>query len=425
MIEGVYNYLVQNYNPKSSSRTDIHKRSELRSIYNKIVNKGKTSPLYLVDFSLEQQTFVLGVKEAALSLNSNISQINNSEDSSSFHWKKASSTSKSVSVSIISDDYENLPDDFSIQVNQLAQAQENTSSSVYATSKSLSDGMYTFSIETDRQPHEFQFHVEKDLTNQDLLEKFKVFINKANIGIQASLHFDEANNNKIYMHIKSKTTGERPPAPFYFKDIDFPDKIGIVTYYGLNHITTPAENAKFLIDGEERGSYGNDFVINHSLNISLNYPTDTPVQISYKPDSNRILNDFKTFADEYNEMIHFTQDHYDKQKYAKRLLLELDDIAKQFKNELESVGITFLTSGHIKIDDALALQAIEDGEFQALFERSMGYTQILQEKMSEITIDPIDYIDKKIVVYPNFEKPGVANPYMTSIYSGMLFNYYC
>lgn len=425
MVEGVYNYLVQNYSPKSSSRTDLHKRSELRSIYNKIINKGKSSPLYLVDFSIEKQEFVLGVKEAALSLNSNISQLNNSESSSSFNWQKASSNSKAVSVSIISDDYEKLPDDFSIQVTQLAQAQKNTSSTVYATNKSLTSGLYTFNIETSGQPHEFQLHVEQDLNNLDVLEKFKNFINKANIGIESMIHYDESNSNKIYLTMRSKTTGERPPAPFYFKDVDFPDKIGIVTYYGLNHMTTSAENASFLIDGEERSSYGNDFVINHSLNISLNYPTDKPAQISYKPDSKRILKDFKKFANEYNDMIHFTQDHYENQKYAKRLLSELDDIAKQFKNELESVGITFLTSGHIKIDDSLALQAIEDGEFQALFERSVGYTQLLQDKMNEISIDPIDYIDKKIVIYPNFEKPGVANPYMTSIYSGMLFNYYC
>ena len=44
-LNTVYNYYMTSYAPKSSSRYDTHKKSELRSIYNSIVKLNKESHL--------------------------------------------------------------------------------------------------------------------------------------------------------------------------------------------------------------------------------------------------------------------------------------------------------------------------------------------------------------------------------------------
>ena len=44
-LNNVYNYYMTTYAPRSSSRYDTHKKSELRNIYNTIVKINKESPL--------------------------------------------------------------------------------------------------------------------------------------------------------------------------------------------------------------------------------------------------------------------------------------------------------------------------------------------------------------------------------------------
>ena len=48
-------------------------------------------------------------------------------------------------------------------------------------------------------------------------------------------------------------------------------------------------------------------------------------------------------------------------------------------------------------------------------------------KKSQIfTMDPLKYLENKIMVtYPNPTKEHFANPYLTSLYSGLLFNSCC
>jgi len=48
----------------------------------------------------------------------------------------------------------------------------------------------------------------------------------------------------------------------------------------------------------------------------------------------------------------------------------------------------------------------------------------LYHKTSQISLNPMKYVDKTVVAYKNPGK-NFANPYVSSNYSGMLFNFYC
>jgi flagellar hook-associated protein 2 len=52
-----------------------------------------------------------------------------------------------------------------------------------------------------------------------------------------------------------------------------------------------------------------------------------------------------------------------------------------------------------------------------------GFGARMLRKLNSITIDPMEYVDRRICAYPN-PNATYPNPYVTSIYSGMLFNTY-
>jgi flagellar hook-associated protein 2 len=53
-----------------------------------------------------------------------------------------------------------------------------------------------------------------------------------------------------------------------------------------------------------------------------------------------------------------------------------------------------------------------------------NFTSQILRKTNQVALNPMDYVDKKIVAYKN---PGHSffSPYVTSAYSGMMFSSYC
>jgi flagellar hook-associated protein 2 len=52
-----------------------------------------------------------------------------------------------------------------------------------------------------------------------------------------------------------------------------------------------------------------------------------------------------------------------------------------------------------------------------------GFGANILRKLNAISLDPMEYIDRRICAYPN-PYATYPNPYVTSIYTGMLFNTY-
>ena len=53
-----------------------------------------------------------------------------------------------------------------------------------------------------------------------------------------------------------------------------------------------------------------------------------------------------------------------------------------------------------------------------------NFAKDLYRKSGQVSLNPMQYVDKTIVAYKNPGK-NFATPYITSAYSGMLFNSYC
>ena len=75
-------------------------------------------------------------------------------------------------------------------------------------------------------------------------------------------------------------------------------------------------------------------------------------------------------------------------------------------------------------DEKLQQAAASAGNDLSSFSVLKEFSSSLLRKSDQVSLNPMDYVDKKIVAYKN---PGhnFISPYTTSAYSGMMFNSYC
>ena len=425
MNAGIYNNLLTTFDTKYMTR-HAHNSSELRSVVKRIRKQTQSSPVYLVDFTNAKQSYVLGVKDASMRINDTLQTLADDSPNSIFTQKKArSSDVEQVGADLIESDMEQLPNAFTIRVKQLANAQINHGKEYYETGKGLTAGRYQFQITVNDVGYDFQYNIRKDATHREVISGLSDFITKAKSGIQAEPYSTE--KGKIGMRLESTMVGA-PDGEAIFrmqdKSVDGSGR-GIVEYYGLNHMIVQPKSAVFDLNGVQKTSLSNEFTLGRSVKVSLRKKSDTEATVDYHPDSEVILSGVKDFVDQYNRLIDYNHQFEEKTGNPSKLLRELKVLAKPFTSELESCGIRFNDDGYMELDNALATQAIEDGDMKKLFQPDSAMATRLFAKTDAVKINPMEYVDKKIVSYPNFEKPPRGYSYITSLYSGLLFNYYC
>lgn len=424
MSLAVYNYLAVDYARSIAAPATVHKKSELRHLYNSIVRISKKSPLYKITPTYDLQNFALGIKESSLKLNDMLDILDSAKQDSVFTKVKAQSQDESCAEAfLVTDDKELYPQEFSLEVHSLAREQINTSDSFPSNELSPLPGSYGFQVELDNTAYKFQYKIPNSSSNEETLKKLASFINKANINLDASVRY--TGDNMVYMEIASEDTGNTGEPIFKFRDISSPEGApGLIAYLNLNHITQESDNAQFSIDGEEKQALSNSILLNKALQVNFTGISTQPVSIGYIPDSASIMDELDKFREEYNHIIDLANSYHSRQGSQKKLLRMLQSVSMPYANELEASGISFDEEGRMEIDTSLAREAVETKEINSLFS-SKGFIPRLAKQYSTITINPMEYVDKILITYPNVAKPGIAHPYVTSIYSGMLFNYYC
>lgn len=424
-IPGSYNFIPAEYvinSPYSSN--NIQKREDEKSIYKNIVSLNRRAPLYHINLTEENQSFVLSLKDTALRLAQNAKELYSDQADTAFSYVKSySENPDTVSSLLISDDMERYPDTFDIKINQLACAQINASTPVPKNKLNASAGNYSFSINLLDTSYSFQYTIKGGQTNEQILNRLADFINQSKIGLYC--HTEEVTDEHLQLFIESNDTGFSDEPLFNFLDTESPEgEDGLVTYYGLNQIIQDSKSASFLINGAKKESLTNEIVLNQTLQLNLLSANEENVQISYMPDSSKIIPYLNTFRKQYNHLIDIADSYSSNQGLSKKLLDLMKKIRTPFKNQLESCGISFDDGGKMQFDQNLLSEAIETKEINPLFSHE-GYLGALARNTYTIQSNPMEYVDKLLITYPNISKPRFVTPYITSIYSGMFFNYYC
>ncbi|MCH5267275.1 MAG: hypothetical protein J1E62_02930 [Lachnospiraceae bacterium] len=422
----VYNYLVTDFNTSpTTTKYSTHKDSELRSIVQDIAKMTESSPLYLVKLSDEKQTYALNVKESSIALNTAFKVLAERDSNSIFGLRKAvSSQEDQVTVRIDTDDYERLPESFTLKVNSLAKTQVNVSKEVYETSRAVETGMYRFRINVNDAAYDFQYNIKKDATHKDVLAGLSDFITKAKIGIHAGTISRE--KGKLAMRLETDLTGTPDGQPIMtFEDLaDGRHGKGIVSLYGLNRIEQQPRNAQFDLNGTARNSMSNTFKLAHSLQIELKHPGKETAEINYTPDSEKIIQGVQNVLDNYNQMVGNSWEYVGHRSSIPKLIREMRAVMYPFQSDMESCGITFDDQGYMQMDKSLAEQSALDGSFKDLLGAGSSLGMRMMAKTDTVKLNPMEYVEKILVAYPDTSKPPEGYSYTTSLYSGMLFNYY-
>ena len=429
VLSNVYNHYMTTYAPKSSSPYDSHKKSELRNIYNTIVKMNKEAPLCILDTSKDAQKFAVDMKENARDLRNTIASLGGLDEEELLNKKVAYSSNENiVSAKYIGSDESTETDTYNIEVKHLASPQVNMGTFLPADEAvRLSPDTYSFDVAIDDLNYEFQFSIRSGDTNREVQDRLARLINNAKIGMSASVEADDSGSS--YLRIESDSTGLKNGKPLLFHVTD--DKTskasGAVNYFGLDYTSSMPSDASFVVNGKEFTTNSNHFTLEHAYELQLNGVSSEDgetASVGLKTDVESLAENINTLVRGYNSFLQAVAKYTGSQPKSNRLLTEMSGTARVYSHDLTSVGLHLNQDGSLTVNNDLLRQAAMSDDAKDTFSTMKGFTNSILRKTNQVSLDPMNYVNNIIVAYKN---PGrnYATPYITSAYSGMMFNSYC
>lgn len=429
-MNGVYNHFIQDYVSKDVTQADAHRKDELRDVYKSIAKINKKSPLYLLTDDDASRNDAIDIKERARLLQGNIFSLSNQDDKSSLNHTSAFTTDeKKVTASYIgkTPDADVNGSGFDIEVTQLAASQVNRGKALPRESTSvLAPDSYAFDVKLDDQEFEFQFSIYQTDRNSDVFDKLEKLINKAGIGIFAEVI--DVGEGRSALQISSTRTGLKSGAISQFEIYETSGELakGSVEALGLDRVSAPAANAHFTLNGEPKTAVSNHFTVGGKFDIQVNELTEEPIHVGVRRDNEALVKHVTALIDNYNSFVLDTGDYTDEKFKGDKLKNEAIGIARQCLSGIEDIGIKLEANGTVSVDKELLGQTVASTQSDESLAPVRKFADALIAKAKDIAVDPMKYVDRPVVNYKNPDsKDNTASPYITSEYSGMMFNNYC
>lgn len=429
-LSNVYNFYMTTYAPKSSTPYDSHKKSELRGVYNSIVKLNKESPLYILDTSKDSREFAVSMKENARELRNTIASLGGLDEENLLNKKVAYSSNPDIATAdfIGSVQEGEEPPTYNIEVNRLATPQINSGNYLAEDEPvALPPDTYSFDIGIDGLNYEFQFSIKPSDTNKDVQERLARLITNANIGMKAQVVPGE--DNTSYLRMESNSTGLKDETPYLFMISDHRTSktAGTVEYFGLDHVSTQPGNASYAVNGDEQTSTTNRFTLNRIYEVELTGVSSEEgetTSIGLKTDVESLTENINTLVRGFNSFLRAVADYTDNQPKSNQLFNEMSGVARVFAHDLTSVGLNLNLDGTLEVDDDTLRQSAMSDDAAETFSPLKSFTNAVLRKSNQVSLNPMNYVNNIIVAYKNPGK-NFASPYITSAYSGMMFNSYC
>lgn len=432
-IDNIYNHYLTTYAPGGSvtnTRYDTHKKSELRGLYNSMLKLNKDAPLYILDTSDDSRKFAVGLKENARGLRNTIASLGGLEDDEMFNKKAAYSTDEEmVSASFVGniDEDEVIPS-FKLEVSKLASNQVNLGYALKSDAQvSLPPETYSFDININDLSYEFQFSIREGDTNKDVQERLSRLITNAGIGLEADVLENGQGSSALRLSSTAEGLRQGKDNIFSVSDDNTSKTTGAVNYLGIDYTSKTPSNAEFLLNGEPRSASSNHFTIDKQYELTLKgvhkYEGQS-AEIGLKNDFESITDNIGGLVSGYNNFIKTASEYKEGHPAGSKLLSEMDRLVSYYKENLNSIGLSVNNDGAIEMDESQLRQSmLQDDNHESLDSIKQFASSVLR-KANQISLNPMEYVEKTVVAYKN---PGhnFTAPYVTSNYSGMLFNSYC
>ena len=430
MINSVYNYYAAQYGHREYSKYDTHSKAQLKSTFGKLQKINSQTPSYKIDFSDAALKYAIDLKENARELSQIADELSDeSTDSITYKRSATSSSPQVIDAEYIGDscvqDYEPLE----VTVSQLACPQTNTGNFLQPNSKPFAAGEYSFDLQVQDLTYQFEFGVNATDTVTDTQQKIARLINQADIGLNAQLLTDGLGNSAI--SITSDATGIRGISPTIFhiqsqNSSDASDSnTELVSTLGLDRVTQYPANAVYSVNGTTATSVSNEVTIDNNYVLTFFDTTGkAPVTISMNTDTDAIADSIGELIGGYNNLISVTandaNEHFEGNEKLKK---DFAGIAKSYNHLLNENGLSVTDNGTIAVDRDAITSAADNGTLGDIFSGLNAFKQAVQKKAEDISLNPMDYVNNKIIAYKNPLRP-TNDPYNLSAYTGMIFDGY-
>ena len=379
----VYNFYHMAMPRIANTKYDSHKKSELRSLYNNMVKLNQKKPFYKLSLSDATQSYVIGIKEAAMELRTSSAFLSEDIDPRTQKMALTTDAPSDISVSLLTDDYSSLPSELKIEVNRLASAQKNQGASIHSSVSEIKPGTHYISIIKSNSEYEFEIETQPGESNIHIQRRLAMSINNSDIGIRARVSEASGYSN---LSLESKDTGLGYldlGLQFIVKD---GEENGLVETFGLNEVTSYPANAKITLNGENQLSNSNHISVNNGIGIELHQVTDEEATIYLMPDHSAILDDVDDFVHYYNHLIDLAHQTEGNPNGSHKLLWDIKNITNRFHNSLEASGLIINETGHLEKDEALLVQSTENGQFQELFHQLSDFKNAINNATNKIIL---------------------------------------
>lgn len=430
MINSVYNYYAAQYGHREYSKYDTHSKAQLKSTFGRLQKINSQTPSYKIDFSDAALKYAIDLKENARELSQIADELSDeSTDSITYKRSATSSSPQVIDAEYIGDscvqDYEPLE----VTVSQLACLQTNTGNFLQPNSKPFAAGEYSFDLQVQDLTYQFEFGVNATDTVTDTQQKIARLINQADIGLNAQLLTDGLGNSAI--SITSDATGIRGISPTIFhiqsqNSSDASDSnTELVSTLGLDRVTQYPANAVYSVNGTTATSVSNEVTIDNNYVLTFFDTTGkAPVTISMNTDTDAIADSIGELIGGYNNLISVTandaNEHFEGNEKLKK---DFAGIAKSYNHLLNENGLSVTDNGTIAVDRDAIISAADNGTLGDIFSGLNAFKQAVQKKAEDISLNPMDYVNNKIIAYKNPLRP-TNDPYNLSAYTGMIFDGY-
>lgn len=430
MINSVYNYYAAQYGHREYSKYDTHSKAQLKSTFGRLQKINSQTPSYKIDFSDAALKYAIDLKENARELSQIADELSDeSTDSITYKRSATSSSPQVINAEYIGDscvqDYEPLE----VTVSQLACPQTNTGNFLQPNSKPFAAGEYSFDLQVQDLTYQFEFGVNATDTVTDTQQKIARLINQADIGLNAQLLTDGLGNSAISS--TSDATGIRGISPTIFhiqsqNSSDASDSnTELVSTLGLDRVTQYPANAVYSVNGTTATSVSNEVTIDNNYVLTFFDTTGkAPVTISMNTDTDAIADSIGELIGGYNNLISVTandaNEHFEGNEKLKK---DFAGIAKSYNHLLNENGLSVTDNGTIAVDRDAIISAADNGTLGDIFSGLNAFKQAVQKKAEDISLNPMDYVNNKIIAYKNPLRP-TNDPYNLSAYTGMIFDGY-
>lgn len=430
MINSVYNYYAAQYGHREYSKYDTHSKAQLKSTFGRLQKINSQTPSYKIDFSDAALKYAIDLKENARELSQIADELSDeSTDSITYKRSATSSSPQVIDAEYIGDscvqDYEPLE----VTVSQLACPQTNTGNFLQPNSKPFAAGEYSFDLQVQDLTYQFEFGVNATDTVTDTQQKIARLINQADIGLNAQLLTDGLGNSAI--SITSDATGIRGISPTIFhiqsqNSSDASDSnTELVSTLGLDRVTQYPANAVYSVNGTTATSVSNEVTIDNNYVLTFFDTTGkAPVTISMNTDTDAIADSIGELIGGYNNLISVTandaNEHFEGNEKLKK---DFAGIAKSYNHLLNENGLSVTDNGTIAVDRDAIISTADNGTLGDIFSGLNAFKQAVQKKAEDISLNPMDYVNNKIIAYKNPLRP-TNDPYNLSAYTGMIFDGY-